>query len=413
MLCATSGVPSRELIGARRHWTPVAILIAAKDLRQRVRDRTAIIAALVLPFVMAAILSLTLPNISNRSTTKYQFGVVNDDHGPAALFFVKEVLGSLQHQKLLQLHPTSVTGGRALVRTGKASATLVLPPGFSRGANGESPTHIEIIGDGQVFKQVGTYVARSIALSFANQLNSVRLAVASTRKRHASSSEIIRLGEHASEMPKQFKLHSTGLPSKELNLKTHEAAGLTIFFLFLTVQFGFLSVIEERSHGTLARLRAAAVSRRSIIFGKVLTCIALGLASTAVLALATTLLLGADWGGFPGVALLVCASVVAATAMTACISTFVHTAEQAVEWQTIIAGLMGAFGGALFPVSQAGGLLASLSLLTPQAQFLRGLGLVSHGQAPGTLLPMLEMILAFAAVLGGIALLRIRQLVEI
>ncbi len=99
--------------------------------------------------------------------------------------------------------------------------------------------------------------------------------------------------------------------------------------------------------------------------------------------------------------------------MTACIATFVHTAEQAVEWQTIIAGLMGAFGGALFPVSQAGGILASLSLLTPQAQFLRGLGLVSHGEGLGTLLPMLETILAFAAVVGGIALLRIRHLVEI
>ena len=277
---------------------PAAVLIAAKDLRQRVRDRTAIVAALALPFVMAAILSFTLPNISDRSTSKYQFGVVNNDHGPAALYFIKEVLGSLQQQKLLQIRPTSLTGGRTLVRTGKASATLVLPPGFSQGANSESPTHIEIIGDGQVFKQAGTYVARSIAQSFANQLNSVRLAVSSTRKPHASSREVIRLGEHAIEMPKQLKLHSVGLPSKELNLKTHEAAGLTIFFLFFTVQFGFLSIIEERSHGTLARLLAASVSRRSIIFGKVLTSFALGLVSTAVLVLATTLLLGADWGGF-------------------------------------------------------------------------------------------------------------------
>ncbi len=392
---------------------PVAAIIAAKDLRQRVRDRTAIIAALVIPFVMATILSVTLPNITNRSTGKYQFDIVNNDHGPAALFFANDVLGPLQHEKLAQLHAVSLSSGRALVRSGKANATFVLPPGFSHGANSESPTHIEIIGSGQIRKEEGAYVARSVAQSFANQLNSVRLAVASTRKRHASSSEVISLGEHASEMPKQFKLHSVGLPSKELNLKTHEAAGLTIFFLFLTVQFGFLSVIEERSHGTLVRLRAASVSRRSIIFGKVLTSIVLGLVSTTVLALATTLILGADWGGFPGVVLLVLAAVVAATAFTACIATFVHTAEQAVEWQAIIAGLMGAFGGAMFPISQAGGTVASLSLLTPQAQFLRGLGLLSHGAGPTAVLPMLATILAFAAILGGVALLRIRHLVEV
>jgi ABC-2 type transport system permease protein len=392
---------------------PVAALIAAKDLRQRVRDRTAIIAALLLPFMMATILSLTVPNATGRSTSKYQFGVVNDDHGPAALFFVKEVLGPLQRQKLIQMHPASLARGRALVRTSKASATLVLPPGFSHGANGETPTDIEIVGNSQLFKQVGTYVARSIALSFANQLNSVRLAVASTRKPHASSSEVIRLGEHASEIPKQFKLHSVSLPSKELNLQTHEAAGMTIFFLFFTVQFGFLSLIEERSHGTLTRLRAASVSRRSIIFGKLLTSITIGLASTAVLAVATTLVLGAKWGGFPSVALLVFAAVIAATAMTACIATFVDTAEQAIEWQAIIAGLMGVYGGATFPVSQVGGTLASLSLLTPHAQFLRGLGLLSHGEGLGAVLPMLAMILAFAAILGGVALLRIRHLVDI
>jgi ABC-2 type transport system permease protein len=392
---------------------PVAVLIAAKDLHQRMRDRTAIVAALVIPFVMATILGVTLPNISNRSTAKYQIGVVNDDHGPAALFFVQEVLGSLQRQNLLQLHPTSMAGGRALVRSGRANATLVLPRGFSLAANGESPTHIEIIGNGQIFKQVGTYVVRSVAQSFANQLNSVRLAIASTRKPHASSNEIIRLGEHASEAPKQLKLHEVGLRSKELNLKTHEAAGLTIFFLFFTVQFGFLSIIEERNHGTLARLLAASVSRRSIVFAKLLTCIALGVLSTAVLAAATTLILGADWGGFPGVALLVLACVIAATALSACIATFAQTVQQAIEWQAIIAGLLGAFGGAVFPIAQSGGTLASLSLLTPQAQFLRGLGLLSHGGGPATVLSMLATILAFAAILGGVAMLRMRRLLEV
>lgn len=392
---------------------PVAVLIAAKDLHQRMRDRTAIVAALVIPFVMATILGVTLPNISNRSTTKYQIGVVNDDHGPAALFFVQEVLGSLQRQNLLQLHPTSVAGGRALVHSGRANATLVLPRGFSLAANGESPTHIEIIGNGQTFKQVGTYVVRSVAQSFANQLNSVRLAIASTRKPHASSNEIIRLGEHASEAPKQLKLHEVGLRSKELDLKTHEAAGLTIFFLFFTVQFGFLSIIEERNHGTLARLLAASVSRRSIVFAKLLTCVALGVVSTAVLAAATTLVLGADWGGFPGVALLVLACVLAATALSACIATYAQTVQQAIEWQAIIAGLLGAFGGAVFPIAQSGGTLASLSLLTPQAQFLRGLGLVSHGGGPVTVLSMLATILAFAAILGGVAMLRMRRLLAI
>ncbi len=391
-----------------------AVLIAGKDLRQRMRDRTAVIAALVLPFVMATILGTTLPNVTNKSTSKFKVGVVNDDHGPAALYLIKEVLEPLQRKKLIRLYPTTtLSAGRALVRDGKVTTTLVIPPGFSHAADVEAPSQIEIIGDGQLFKQAGTYVARSIALAFANQLNGVHLAVASARKKHATSAELISLGEHASELPKQLAIHESGLASKELDLKTHEAAGMTIFFLFLTVQFGFSSIIDERSHGILARLLAASVSRRSIILGKLLTSIVLGVLSTAALAVATTLMLGAHWGGVPGLALLIIACVIAATAMTACIASFARTSEQAVQWQVIAAALLGALGGALFPISQAGGTLAALSALTPHAQFLRGLGLLAHGGGPATVLPMVAVILAFAVLFGGIASLRIQHLVKV
>ena len=211
----------------------------------------------------------------------------------------------------------------------------------------------------------------------------------------------------------QLAIHETGLPDKELDLKTHEAAGMAIFFLFLTVQFGFSSIIDERSHGILARLLAASVSRRSIIFGKLLTSVVLGVISTAALAAATTVMLGAHWGGVPGLALLVVACVLAATALTACIASFARTSEQAVQWQVIAAALLGALGGALFPISQAGGTLAALSSLTPHAQFLRGLGLLAHGAGPGAVLPMVMAILAFAVLFGGIASLRVRHLVEV
>ncbi len=389
-----------------------AFLIAGKDLRQRVRDRTAIVSALVLPLVMATILGLTIPNITNRSTSKFKVGIVNEDNGPAALYFTKEVLDPLQQKKLLQLYPASSSTGRALVDGGKVTTTLVIPKGFSRAADHEASSRLEIIGNGQVFKQASTYVVGSVATTFANQLNGVHLAVASAKRKHATPRELVHLGEHASEIPKRLKLHEAGLPSKELDPKTHEAAGMAILFLFLTVQVGFSSIIDERSSGMLARLLAASVSRRAVIFGKLITSLVLGILSTATLAIATTLILGAHWGGLPGVALLVLACVIAATAMTAFIASFARTSEQAVQWQVIAASLLGALGGALFPLAQAGGVLAALSSLTPHAQFLLGLGVVANGGSPATVLPMVEMILAFAALLGGVAILRVGHLVR-
>jgi ABC-2 type transport system permease protein len=390
-----------------------ALLIAAKDLRQRLRDRTVLVVALLLPFITAGILGATLPNFTDKSHSKFQVGVVNEDHGPTALYFVKEVLEPLQHRHLIQLHYVSLTAGRKLVRNGKLTAAVVLPANFSKAGESESPTHFEIIGEGQAFKQLGTDVVDSIALLFANQLDGVRLAVASARHKPSAPAEIVTLSEHTNEIPKQLALHDANLANKELDTKTRESAGLTIFFLFLTTQLGFASIIDERNHGTLARLLAASVSRTSIVLGKLLTSIVLGLLSTVALAIATTLLLGAHWGHIPGVALLIFVCAVAATMMSACVATFAQTSEQAVQWQVISAALLGALGGAVFPVAQAGGILAWLSQLTPHAQFLRGLGLLSHGEGLGSVLPMVEAVLIFTAAFAGVALLRIRQLVKV
>jgi ABC-2 type transport system permease protein len=390
-----------------------ALLIAAKDLRQRLRDRTVLVVGLLLPFITAGILGATLPNFANKSHARLQVGVVNEDQGPTALYFIKEVLEPLQRRHLIRLHFVSLVAGRKLVRNGKLTAAVVLPTNFSKAGESEVPTHFEIVGEGQAFKQVGTDVVNSIALLFANQLDGVRLAVASARHKHSAPAEIVTLSEHTSEIPKQLALHDANLANKELDTKTRESAGLTIFFLFLTAQLGFASIIDERNHGTLARLLAASVSRSSIVLGKLLTSIVLGLLSTVALAIATTLLLGAHWGHIPGVALLIFVCAVAATMMTACVATFAQTSEQAVQWQVISAALIGALGGAVFPVAQAGGTLAWLSQLTPHAQFLRGLGLLSHGEGIGSVLPMIEAVLVFAAAFGGVALLRIRHLVKV
>ena len=49
--------------------------------------------------------------------------------------------------------------------------------------------------------------------------------------------------------------------TKELDVTTYYAAGMAVFFLFFTVQFGVASLLEERKEGTLSRLLAAPIGR--------------------------------------------------------------------------------------------------------------------------------------------------------
>jgi ABC-2 type transport system permease protein len=217
----------------------------------------------------------------------------------------------------------------------------------------------------------------------------------------------------ASRMPSPVSVEDVSAARKELDAKTYVAAGMAVFFLFFTVQFGVASLLDERKEGTLARLLAAPISRRSVLGGKVLTSFLLGIISMTVLIVAAGLFLGAHWGNPAGVAILVLAGVTAATAVMMLVATVAKTSEQAGTWQTIIALVLGMLGGSFFPVSQAGGFFAKASLATPHAWFLRGLGDLAGGAGPAAVLPAAAAILVFAAVVGGIALLRLRKLAEL
>jgi ABC-2 type transport system permease protein len=63
-----------------------ALLIAAKDLRQRVRDRSAIVIGIVAPLVIAALMSLAFRGVT---TFHFNLAVVNADHGPIAAQLVR------------------------------------------------------------------------------------------------------------------------------------------------------------------------------------------------------------------------------------------------------------------------------------------------------------------------------------
>ena len=67
---------------------------------------------------------------------------------------------------------------------------------------------------------------------------------------------------------------------------------------------------------------AAPIRRGAVLAGKLLTSLALGVISMGVLALTTHFLLDAHWGDPLGVAILIGAGVVAATAVMALVVTF-------------------------------------------------------------------------------------------
>ena len=388
-----------------------ALLIAAKDLRQRLRDASAILIAIVVPLALAAALSATLGRATTPTT--FHLAVADLDHGPVAQVFRQAVLGPVQRHGIIRLSSASTTAqARRMVDKGIVAAAIVIPAGFSATVQGGGTADLRVIGD--VDQPVAASVARSLATSFAQDLNGVRLSVATVVHAPGQPSSRVPPGlvEQASRLSAPVSLANVSAARKELDAKTYVSAGMAVFFLFFTVQFGVTSLLDERKEGTLARLLAAPVRRGSIIAGKALTSFLLGIISMTVLILATSVFLGSHWGNPAGVAILVVAGVTAATSVVLLVATLAKTSDQAGNWQTVIALVLGMLGGTFFPLSQAGGFFARASLITPHAWFLRGLGELASGAGPVAVLPAAGAMLVFAAVVGGVGLLRLRKLVE-
>src|ERR1019366_2373897 len=385
-----------------------AFIIAGKDLRQRLRDRSALLVAIVVPLALASIFGLIFHN-AVEGTITFKFGVVDQQQRgfPETPHpFVTDALTPLERSGLITVQPEpTLAAGRSAADQDKVAATFVLPRGLSVGViglRGGPSTTVRVLGS--VDSPIGTQVAESIAQTFADRVNAERIAVNAALAAH-------RTPVRSAATLTPISIADVSTRSRQLDAGTFYAAGMAVFFLFFTVQFGISSVLEERRDGTLARMLVAPIRRGAILAGKLLTSLVLGCVSMAVLAVATHFLLSAHWGNALGVALLIVAGVLAATATMTLVATLARTPDQAQNWQGMVALVMGMLGGTFFPVAQAGGVLAAVSLVTPQAWFLRGIDNLTGGAGPGAVLGPVAAILAFAAVAGSLAFMRVGRLV--
>lgn len=388
-----------------------AIIIALKDLRRAVRDRSVIAISIVAPLALAFTLSSVLGS-GGLDSLEIGFAVTGDESGELGTVFRDDVLGALEEQGFVRVtEADSPVAARALTQEGDVSAAFLLPAGFSEDVLAGRSPGIEVVTDPDA--EIGAQVARAVAEQFAAGINETSLAVAAVAATEgAVPGDVEALIERVQSQTSPLRLEADVAGSREFEGKTFFAAGMAVFFLFFTAQFGAVSLLRERHEGTLARLLASPARRSSIIGGKALYSYTLGVIGMTVMVLASRLLMGAQWGDPTGVALLIAAGVFAAMGIQSLVTTLAKTDEQAAGYGSIVGVTLGLLGGTFFPLSQAPGALASLSSATPHALMMRGLGELSGGIAgPVDVLPPVLGLLAVGAIFGTLALMRSNRLV--
>jgi ABC-2 type transport system permease protein len=402
------GSSSEAIAPAGTRLWRTAFLVAGKDLRQRLRDRSALVIAFVAPFVLASIIGLAF---GGDQAFRATYAVADADRGPLAAGFTDGVLASPGLRDLVTVRQVDAAEARALVDRGDADAAFLLPAGFSASVQRGGAATITVLESGE--NPIAGQVARSLAEAYAAELAATQLAVRTALEAAGQPpTEAGRLGERAAATPLPVRLAEGQAGGRTVEAANYFGPSMAIFFLFFTVSFGARSILAERRQGTMRRLLASAASPGGVLAGKALAAFALGTASVLVMWLATTLVFGADWGDPVAVVALTVSSVLSAIGITALVVTLAKTDEQAEGYSSLVVFTLALLGGNFVYLAQLPELLQRVSLLTPNGWALRGfVDLVADGGGLATVAAPVAVTLGVGLVTGGLALYRARRMV--
>jgi len=289
---------------------------------------------------------------------------------------------------------------------------IIVPEEFSAASMAGGSGVVELLVDPDAV--ISGQVARSVLNGFASQVDAVRLSVATALLADGSfpdAETTAALTQAATAIADPVTVVEVAAADRQAGYATYYAAAMAILFVFLSAQFGVVSIHAERRNRTLARMLAAPLRWWSILAGKLIVSMVLALVSMGVIIVGTGLLLGATWGDPAALLALVLSAALAATGVSLLTVAFTHNEEQAGSAVAIVSLTLAVIGGSFFPANQGPELLSQLSLLTPHAWFLDGISDISTGGDLGSSVGSVAVLATIGLVTGGLGLLRGRRMV--
>jgi ABC-2 type transport system permease protein len=330
----------------------------------------------------------------------------------------------LRESPLVRFGLVSEAEARQLLADDEIYAAVLLPPGFSdRLRNGEPATARFLFADfnaaQRVQQEVEAVMSRTSATAGAAQValqTATELASLTEGEREALlSSALESAGAELERPPVAIRvetatsLEGTGQWANFTGPR-QSSPGMVVMFGMTTMLGVAVVLVQERRMGTLRRLLITPASRGSILAGKFVGALWLGLAQTAVLTLFGQLAFDVPYGNDPlALAVVVLAFSLAIVSMGLFFATLMRTEEQAGNTMVGVSMAMAALGGAWWPIAITPSFMQTLGHLFPSAWAMDAFqAIILRG---GTLAEVWQesvILLAYAAAFFALAVWRLR-----
>lgn len=377
-----------------RTWT-----IASNDLRRRVRNRSALVMAVVAPLVMAGVFGLLL---GGTDDLEFNMGIVDLDQSDVSRQIVTGLADQPDDSPLVVTTYETEEDATTAVDDGDEGVAIVLPAGLSSAASpGAASIRVLQTPSLPISGQVGASVSNSIAAEFEAVARS--LATAAELGVRIDVADVVEGDSRAS-------MTALAVGEGEMDAVAYFGASMSILFMFFTVGFAARSILDEQSGGTLIRVLSTPATPVDVVVGKVLSVSLLAFGGFVVTWVVSTLAFGADWGPPATVLLLIVATVISIGGVSLFVTSFCRTGQQAETVTSVVAFAFALLGGNFLGPGAAPGLLTSARFLTPNGWALAAFTESAADRASMIdVLPAVGALVVIGVVLGAFGVLKIRR----
>lgn len=323
------------------------------------------------------------------------------------------VLNSPQVAEFISYEVTDADTARQKLENGEISAVVTIPESFASDMIAAMITgsgHAEIEVTGVPERSIAHSVVSGVVGAYTDTISQVSADIAvliqAMVEQGAMSAEAmaaIDIEPMVTDSVQQSVQNAVDVKSKgvaarkPLDSFAYYSIAITCMFVLYSAGQGSTFLQAESAEKTLARLRAAGVSRFKLLFGKSIVVLLLTILQLIILFAFSTLAFGLAWGNMGTFILISLCVALSVTGLGVLLMVLVYRADNpriGNVFQGVIVQVLALFGGSYLPLSQLPKFFSAISLGTPN-------GLAIHaytGNATGA--PLVEVLPYMAACFG-------------
>jgi ABC-2 type transport system permease protein len=383
-----------------------SLSIALKDLQILIRDRGEVIQLFLLPLLFIIVFSGALGAFgSDEEDTRQLLPVVDLDGGEAA----QSLLAGLDAAGGVRTELYEHSEAQLMLDENEINRMLIIPEDFTSGTAEGITVELSLISHPDADIQE-TEAVRLVIVGVTSELSLERQILASLRQmgdmqaNAPEEDQVFTTERVLAQARSQFERAQTQplidvvqtVPSQEgereevPDLGLVAVAGIAVLFVFGTAQVTARSIYDEKKVGSFRRLLAAPMSKTSLLSGKMLPNIIVGMIQfTVIFAFG---IFGLKWlgltsptlGNDPLAVVLVCFIIcLCSTAFGILVAAIARTENQIGGLTSLLVWGLGILGGAFIPTFILDQFLGPVVKVIPQywanralsSLMLRGLGL--------------------------------------